>query len=46
MKAKINDIELYYEIHGNGEPIIFIHGWLDDCSCGLLTLNYSLVNIR
>ena len=23
---KINDIELYYEIHGQGEPLLFIHG--------------------
>ena len=32
MKTKINDIELYYELHGEGEPIIFSHGWLEDCS--------------
>ncbi len=32
VKAKLNDIELYYEIHGKGDPIIFIHGWADDCS--------------
>ncbi len=29
---KVGDIKLYYEIHGKGEPIIFSHGWLDDCS--------------
>lgn len=32
MKIKVNDIELYYEIHGEGEPIIFSHGWMKDCS--------------
>lgn len=32
MKAKVNDIELYYEQYGESEPIIFSHGWLDDCS--------------
>ena len=32
MKAKLNDVELYYELYGKGDPIIFLHGWLDDCS--------------
>lgn len=32
MKMKVNDIELYYELHGEGEPIIFSHGWMCDCS--------------
>ncbi|MFC1919877.1 alpha/beta fold hydrolase [Chloroflexota bacterium] len=32
MKVKIDDVDLYYEVHGKGESIIFIHGWLDDCS--------------
>ena len=31
-KIKVNDVELYYEMHGEGEPIIFVHGWMDDCS--------------
>ena len=31
-KIKVNDVELYYEMHGEGEPIIFIYGWMDDCS--------------
>lgn len=26
MKIKVNDIELYYEKHGTGKPIILIHG--------------------
>lgn len=32
MKMKIDDVELYYELHGKGEPIVFSHGWLEDCS--------------
>ncbi len=32
MNIKINDIELCYELYGSGEPIIFSHGWLDNCS--------------
>ena len=32
MKVKINGVELYCELHGEGEPIIFLHGWLDDCT--------------
>lgn len=33
MKIKVNDIELFYEIHGEGEqPIIFSHGWMCDSS--------------
>jgi pimeloyl-ACP methyl ester carboxylesterase len=32
MRIKANDTELYYEQYGEGEPIIFSHGWLDDCS--------------
>lgn len=32
MKIKVNDIELYYEMHGEGEPIIFSHGWMCDRS--------------
>lgn len=32
MRTKVNDLELYYEQHGEGDPIIFSYGWLDDCS--------------
>lgn len=32
MRMKINDIELYYELHGEGKPIVFSHGWLEDSS--------------
>jgi pimeloyl-ACP methyl ester carboxylesterase len=27
MKAKINDANLYYEIHGRGDPLLMIQGW-------------------
>lgn len=30
MKMKANDVEIYYEQYGEGEPIIFSHGWLDN----------------
>ncbi|MFB0563057.1 MAG: alpha/beta fold hydrolase [Candidatus Lokiarchaeia archaeon] len=26
-KAKVNDIEIYYEIHGRGTPLVMIQGW-------------------
>jgi pimeloyl-ACP methyl ester carboxylesterase len=29
---KIDNIELYCEPHGEGKPIVFSHGWLEDCS--------------
>jgi pimeloyl-ACP methyl ester carboxylesterase len=32
MIIRANDTELYYERYGDGEPVIFSHGWLDDCS--------------
>jgi pimeloyl-ACP methyl ester carboxylesterase len=31
-KVKVGDINLYYEQYGNGDPIIFAHAFLDDCS--------------
>jgi pimeloyl-ACP methyl ester carboxylesterase len=48
MKMKINDIELYYELHGEGKPIIFSHGWLEDCSIWgpqveSFTKNYAVI---
>lgn len=45
MKIKVNDIELYYEMHGEGEPIIFSHG----CAIaryGTLKLSFSLKSIQ
>ena len=32
MKIKVDDIELYYEMFGEGKPIIFSHGWMGECS--------------
>jgi 3-oxoadipate enol-lactonase len=29
-KIKINDINMYYEMHGSGEPIVFISGFSCD----------------
>jgi 3-oxoadipate enol-lactonase len=29
-KIKVNDIEMYYEIHGEGEPIVFVTGFSGD----------------
>jgi len=26
-KARVNDIELYYEVHGQGYPVVFMHGF-------------------
>jgi pimeloyl-ACP methyl ester carboxylesterase len=26
-KAKVNNIELYYEVHGQGYPVVFLHGY-------------------
>jgi len=27
-KVKVNDIEMYYEIHGKGEPLLMLHGFI------------------
>ncbi|MCZ6815927.1 MAG: alpha/beta fold hydrolase [Planctomycetota bacterium] len=27
MKAKINGCEMYYEVHGSGEPVLLVHGF-------------------
>lgn len=32
MKVKIDGVELYYEVHGKGDPVIFSHAFMDDCS--------------
>ncbi len=26
--APINDLQLYYEIHGSGQPLVLVHGGL------------------
>ncbi|MFX0168826.1 MAG: alpha/beta fold hydrolase [Candidatus Hodarchaeota archaeon] len=30
MKCKVNDLPIYYEIHGEGHPIVMIHGFTPD----------------
>lgn len=32
MKAKANEVEIYYEEYGKGDSIIFLHGWMEDHS--------------
>ena len=32
MRIKVNETALYYEEYGGGEPTVFSHGWLGDCS--------------
>ncbi|MEE8471455.1 MAG: alpha/beta hydrolase, partial [Dehalococcoidia bacterium] len=32
MKVKVDDVELYYEVRGEGDPLIFVHGLFDDSS--------------
>lgn len=32
MKIKVDNIKLYYESHGQGKPIVFSYGYLEDCS--------------
>lgn len=27
-KVRVNDIELYYEVHGQGYPVVFLHGFV------------------
>ncbi len=26
-RVKVNDIRLYYEVHGRGYPVVFLHGF-------------------
>jgi 3-oxoadipate enol-lactonase len=46
--TKIGNIELYYEVHGNGEPVVLIHGLSMDCSTWfnqipVLSQNYQVI---
>ena len=48
MKTRANYIELYYEMCGEGEPIVFAHGMMDDCTVWssqveLLAKNHTVV---
>jgi pimeloyl-ACP methyl ester carboxylesterase len=29
--APLNDVSLYYEVHGHGSPLVLIHGWTLNC---------------
>lgn len=40
MKVKANDIELYFEESGEGDPIIFVHGWMEDYSMWSSQIEY------
>lgn len=44
MKLKIDDIEIYYETHGEGDPIIFAHGWLTDINVWKSQIDYFSKN--
>jgi len=30
MECKVKDVSIYYEEHGNGYPLLFLHGWPGD----------------
>ena len=32
MRTRVNGIDLYYEQHGEGDPVVLVHGWLDNAS--------------
>ena len=32
MKLQVDGVELYYESYGQGQPIVFSHAWLDNCT--------------
>ena len=38
-KIKVNDINMYYEIHGNGEPLVFISGFSADHTAWRTVIN-------
>jgi pimeloyl-ACP methyl ester carboxylesterase len=31
MRVTANGIELHVEVHGDGDPVLLLHGWPDDC---------------
>lgn len=45
-KVKINDISMYYEIHGQGEPIVFIAGFSCDHTVWSLVVDILKVNYQ
>ncbi len=47
-KIEVGDVELYYEIHGEGPPVVLIHGLAGDCSAwapqiGVLEKDYKVI---
>jgi pimeloyl-ACP methyl ester carboxylesterase len=32
MRTRVNGVELYYEQQGEGDPVVLLHGWLDNAS--------------
>jgi len=32
MRIRVNGVELHYEEHGDGDPIVLLHGWLDNAT--------------
>ena len=52
-KIQIEGIELYYEIHGKGEPLLFIHGlgsstrdWRDQINCFAKNFQVIVFDVR
>ena len=40
--ASVNGLEMYYEIHGEGDPLVLIHGGLDNISGGFAAIMPTL----
>ncbi len=40
MQLKVDDTELYYEVHGEGDAIVFAHGWLNNSSIWKSQIEY------
>src|SRR5512137_672538 len=36
--VRVRDINMYYEVHGNGDPLLLIAGWGSDLSCWQLQI--------
>lgn len=48
LKAALNGVEIYYEVHGNGFPVLFTHGfagttWMWHPQTPVLSQNYKLI---
>ena len=39
--APIHDLQLYYEIHGSGQPLVLLHGGLG----GIGTVSYTHLDV-